>query len=68
MCPTNFAKSTILHITLVAFGCKMFSIILEDTDRKMKQNINNTNNNNKNNKNNKNNINVFDYSKPIGPY
>jgi len=65
MCPTSIAKNAILHISLVAIGCKIFSIILEDTDRKMKQNINNTKHNHKNNKNN---INVFDYSKPIGPY
>jgi hypothetical protein len=64
MCPTSIAKNAILHISLVAIGCKMFSIILEDTDRKMKQNINNTNTNNKNNKNN---VNVFDYSKLIDP-
>jgi hypothetical protein len=59
MCPTSIAKNAILHISLVAIGCKMFSIIVEDTDRKMKQNINNTKD--------KNNVNVFDYSKLIDP-
>ena len=62
MCPTSIAKNAILHISLVAIGCKMFSIIVEDTDRKMKLNINNTKD-----VNNKNNVNVFDYSKLIDP-
>ena len=57
MCKTGFVLNSMLHISLVAVGCKACTMILYDT-------IETTKKNNEKNKEK----NDYDYTKLLGPF